>query len=127
MNSARLPQQQLFLIFGFLLLAAVVYLSLSTTVLELPGDTDGHLAHVGAYALMMFWFTRVYRGARSVLFIGAGLMALGILIELLQGYSGYRNFQRADILANALGIAFGWIAGRPLAMRRFSEARQASQ
>ena len=122
MNSARLPQQPLLLIFGFVLLAALVYLSLSTTVLELPGDTDGHLAHLGAYALMMFWFTRVYRGARSALAIGAGLMVLGILVELLQGYSGYRNFERADILADALGIAFGWIAGWPLAMRRLSGA-----
>ena len=125
MHSAR-PPQQLFLIFGFVFLAAVVYLSLSRTVLELPGDTAGHLAHVGAYALMMFSFTRVYRGARSALLIGAGLMVLGVLIEFLQGYGGYRNFERADILADALGIAFGWIAGWPLAMRRLSEARQAS-
>ena len=125
MNSAR-PPQQLFLIFGFVFLAAIVYLSLSTTVLELPGDTNGHLAHVGAYALLMFGFTRVYRGARSALLIGAGLMALGVLIELLQGYGGYRNFERADILADALGIVFGWVAGWPLAMRRLSGARQAS-
>ena len=109
MNTAR-PPQQLFLIFGFVFLAAIVYLSLSTTVLELPGDTDGHLAHVGAYALMMFWFTRVYRGARSALVIGAVLMGLGVLIEYLQGYGGYRNFERADILADALGIALGWVA-----------------
>ena len=125
MNSAR-PPQQLFLIFGFVFLAAIVYLSLSRTVLELPGDTDGHLAHVGAYALMMFWFARVYTGARSALLIGAGLMALGVLIELLQGYGGYRNFERADIVADALGIGLGWIAGWPLAMRRLSEARKAS-
>ena len=125
MNSAR-PSQQLFLISGFVFLAAIVYLSLSTTVLELPGDNNGHLAHVGAYALMMFWFTRVYSGARSALLVGAGLMALGVLIEILQGYGGYRNFERADIVADALGIALGWVAGWPLAMRRLSEARQAS-
>ena len=126
MNSARSPQQQLFLVSGFVLLAAIVYFSLSTTILELPADPDGHLAHLGAYAALMFWFTRIYRGARLALLIAVGLMGLGILIEYLQGYSGYRNFERADMVADALGIALGWAAGWPLAMRRLSGARQAS-
>jgi len=125
MISAR-AQQQLFLVFGFVLLAAVMYLSLSTTVLELPGDSNGRLAHVGAYALMMFWFTRIYRGARSALIIGAGLLALGVLIEFLQGYGGHRDFEYADMAADAVGIALGWAAGWPLAMSRLAEARQAS-
>lgn len=125
MNTARSSQQPLFLYSGFVLLAAIVYLSLSTNILAIPGDAGGHYAHVGAYALLMFWFARLCRSARSVLLVGAALMTVGVLIEFAQGYSGYRHFEVEDMVADAVGIALGWFAARSLTTR-LSGARQAS-
>lgn len=34
-------------------------------------------------------------------------MALGVILEVLQGWSGYRYFEYADMLANTLGVFVG--------------------
>ncbi|MNJ74215.1 VanZ like family protein [compost metagenome] len=48
------------------------------------------------------------RGRR--LMITAGLLGYGVLIELLQGLTGYRFAEWADLLADGLGIALGVLA-----------------
>lgn len=108
---------------GLLLIAALVYFSLSRTVLALPVDASGHVAHVGAYTAIMFVFTRASPGARVALVTAAALFALGVGIEFLQGRTGYRNFELADMAANAVGIACGWLAARPFAMRMRTRPR----
>jgi glycopeptide antibiotics resistance protein len=38
----------------------------------------------------------------------AGLVSLGVCIEILQGLGGYRYFEYADMLANSGGVLMGW-------------------
>jgi VanZ family protein len=92
------------------LMVAVIYLSLSTTIIQLPGDPGGRYAHVAAYTLLMFSFAYAYPNARAAVVIAAALLALGIAIEYFQLYFG-RNFERADMVADAVGIALGWLLG----------------
>ena len=94
---------------AWVLVAAVVYLSISTTIVELPGDAGGHYTHVAAYALLMFVFSHAYREARAALILAAALFALGIGLEYVQRYSGYRNFELADMVSDAVGIGLGWL------------------
>lgn len=37
-----------------------------------------------------------------------GLLAYGALIELLQGLTTYRSAEALDVLADGIGLAFGW-------------------
>jgi VanZ family protein len=97
---------------GCALIAAIVYVSLMPNPPQLPGNGDKY-GHIAGYEVLMFWFMQAYRGRRSRLLIGAALAILGIGLEFLQGYTGYRNFERADMLADGVGIALGWLVGPP--------------
>jgi VanZ family protein len=74
------------------------------------GDKLGHLA---GYALLMFWFAQLY--ARRAVW-AAGFIAMGIVLELLQGWLGYRSLEGYDMLANTAGVLLGW--GAALSIRR---------
>ncbi len=41
------------------------------------------------------------------------MVALGIALEYAQRATGYRSFEVADMVADALGVAIGWLAAPP--------------
>jgi VanZ family protein len=90
---------------GYLLVAAVATAAL---IPPPPGDimASDKLLHLAAYLLLALWFGAIYPRER---FAGVGLWlaALGVLLECLQLATGYRSFDWADALANALGVACG--------------------
>ena len=69
------------------------------------GDKLGHLL---AYGILMFWFCVLYRPLRARAFYAVGFIAMGIALEFVQGWLGYRSFEAADMAANAAGVAVGW-------------------
>ena len=99
---------------AYVLTAATVYLSLSHIVIELPGDHSGRYAHVAAYGLLMVIFSQVYTSGVSSVLIAVALLALGVTLEFMQQWGGYRNFERGDIAADVIGIALGWLVARTL-------------
>ena len=56
----------------------------------------------------MFWFCMVYRRPRARLGYAAGFIAMGIAIEYIQGWTGYRSFEVYDMVADAIGVILGW-------------------
>jgi VanZ family protein len=98
---------------AWLLVGCIVYLSLARLPENLPSPAGDKTAHVAAYALMMFCFMQIYRVRTYRLLIGIGLVLLGVTLEILQGYTGYRALEYADMLANTLGVVVGWAAGPP--------------
>ena len=98
---------------AYVLVAAVVYFSLARLDVDIQAEGGDKVAHVVAYAFLAFWFMQIYVTFRPRLAIAAGLMALGIMLEFLQGYTGYRNFDYVDMISNATGVALGWIAAPP--------------
>jgi VanZ family protein len=97
---------------GCALIGGIVYLSLIPNPPPLPGNGDKY-GHIAGYAILMFWFMQAYRGRRSRVLIAIALAVLGVGLEFVQGYTGYRNFERGDMLADGIGIALGWLAGPP--------------
>jgi VanZ family protein len=95
-----------------LLIAAIVYFSLTPNPPNLAGNGDKY-GHMAGYGLLMFWLMQLYKGGRSRLLIGLGLALLGIGLEVLQAYTGYRTFERGDMLADGIGIALGWLVAPP--------------
>ncbi len=99
--------RNVWLALGWLWVAAVFYLSLTPHPPE-PVSFSGSdkFEHALAYALLMLWFCQLYGERRVRLFLA--FAAMGGVIEILQGLSGYRYFEYADMLANASGALIGW-------------------
>ena len=100
---------------GWLLVLGVIVGSL------LPGPSlpdvafNDKLQHAGAYCLLMVWFAGLYRHGLYPL-IAAGLFALGLGLDLLQGLTSTRSLELTDIAADLAGIAVGfaisqWLLG----------------
>lgn len=102
---------------GWLLVAAVAVLSLLPQPPQPPVLTWDKSHHLLAYGLLMYWFRQSFAPRWGWV---AFLVGLGVALEILQGLSGYRYFEWADMLANTLGVGCGLVlaatpAGRLLA------------
>jgi VanZ family protein len=78
--------------------------------MELPGGDK--LLHFLAYASLMLWFGFIYLPGKASPKIGAGLILIGIIMEILQRMTGYRSFEYSDLLCNLLGVMAGWLFSR---------------
>jgi VanZ family protein len=100
---------------GWLLVALVVYLSLTPhppEALSLPFPNADKLEHGFAYASLSLWFCQIYLQARQRAAVVVALIALGITLEFLQGMGGYRTFEVADMVANSIGALLGFLLAR---------------
>jgi VanZ family protein len=90
----------------------------------LPGDSFPMVAldrlhlsdkfeHFGAYALLAF-LPAVHECRRTVVLAAIGAIALGVGLEFAQLYSGWRDFEIGDMIADAAGVCGGLMAGIPL-------------
>jgi VanZ family protein len=102
----------MWLTIGWLLVVTVIVLSL----VRYGGDPRPHGdkgGHILAYATLMFWFAQIYARGRTRLVIAAGLALMGVALEIAQGFTGYRSFEYADMAANTIGVAIGWLIATP--------------
>lgn len=69
-------------------------------------DKFGHLA---AYGVLMAWWHQIDRNAwrLALLFI-----VMGLLLEILQSLSGFRQGDIFDLAANTCGVLLGWLLAR---------------
>ena len=109
----------LWLFIGWGLVAFVIYLSLVSGPLPIDaiaGDENTHrllygISHVLAYGALMLWFLQLYAHSRRTI-IAIGLVALGIVLEILQGFTADRHPGYMDIVANTTGVVLGWSLGK---------------
>ena len=98
---------------GSILVALVIYLSLTPRPLEIPVENGDKLGHMLAYATLMFWYAQIYARFGSRVRLAIALVAMGIGLEFLQRLTGYRSLEVQDMLAGAIGVLAGWIAAPP--------------
>ncbi len=98
--------RRIWLLLGWGMVAAVVVLSLIPISVDLGGNRD-KLAHATAYGGLSFWFGMIHASRRRQLAIAVALVAMGMVLEFLQGLTDYRTFEVADMIANAIGAALG--------------------
>lgn len=109
MSRPGLIHRLLWLAIGWGLVALVVALSLVPSPPQSGFDQGDKVGHLLAYATLMGWFGQLYPpGWRLAL----AFVALGLVLEILQGLSGYRQASMADMLANTLGVVLGGWATR---------------
>lgn len=98
---------RLWLAMGWLIVAAVIFLSLISKVpINVPVQFSDKVGHIIAYAVLMGWFVQLFRNRRVLLLHAVLLVGLGIGLEFLQGYTG-RHFEYADMVANTIGVLLG--------------------
>jgi VanZ family protein len=104
----------MWLVLGWLLVAAVVIASL-VPARSLPEvNVSDKFEHAMAYVVMTLWFAGIYRRSRYA-HIAAGFFLLGAAIEFAQGAMNLgRQRDYHDVIANAVGISIGlllaWLA-----------------
>lgn len=102
-----------YLIFGWILILLVVLLSLSPESPKVTGfDQSDKLGHLVAYSTLMLWFANIYHGRKERASLILLFIAMGAVLELLQGLVGYRTFQYADMIFNTAGVFLGWLLAR---------------
>ena len=97
------------LVIGAGLVALVAYLSLTPKPLDVPSFFELKSGHVVAYGTLMLWFAQIFRSTQGRIGVGLSLVALGVLLEYVQGVTGYRTFSYSDMRDNALGVIAGLV------------------
>ena len=108
-----LRARRLWLVTGWSLVIVVIYLSLTPTPVNVELEQGDKFFHALAYLALMSWFTNLYENLHERVVIAMGFMLLGIGLEVVQGFVGYRSFEVADMSANAAGVALGWFLATP--------------
>ncbi|QKT03164.1 VanZ family protein [Ectothiorhodospiraceae bacterium 2226] len=104
-NKRPLRYMALWLALGWLFVLLVIYLSLTPSPPPSPGVPQGDkLGHFLVYAGLTGWFLQIYAAREAHLWIAGGFIALGILLEVLQGLGGVRYFEWWDMVANTSGV-----------------------
>ncbi|TCO81377.1 hypothetical protein EV699_1087 [Plasticicumulans lactativorans] len=102
-----LARRRLWQAFAWCGVVVLVVLTLMPDPPEPPSFLAWDKAQHGlAYAGLAWWFRQAFtRRWVWPLF----LVALGVALEFLQGWSGWRTFDTADMLANACGVLAGLV------------------
>jgi len=80
------------------------------------------LQHVAAYAVIAL-LPAIHEKRKVLIAAAIGAVALGILLEFGQLYSGWRDFDVMDMVADAAGVAVGVAAG--VVLRSTARVRRA--
>ena len=104
--------EQLWRLGGWLGVALTLVLSLGPPTVGNDESQIDKLAHLAGYAALMFWWAQLITQRRWRLALT--IMVFGGAIELLQGLNPERQPDPLDALANAAGVALGWLAARAL-------------
>ena len=93
---------------GLVVIGSIWILSLIPHPPSLGIESEDKAQHFIAYGTLMWWWCGlVHRlSRRAMLALACTLM--GIAIEFVQGWTGWRHFDVNDMIANGIGVAIGW-------------------
>ena len=109
-----LVYRKVWLTLGWLMIAFVFYLSLmpSPPEIDIGFKYMDKIEHFTAYVILMGWFSQIYKTTRARIFCVIFFVAMGVLIEVLQGMGSVRFFEYSDMFANTLGVTAAWLITR---------------
>ncbi|MDZ7826181.1 MAG: hypothetical protein U5R48_09445 [Gammaproteobacteria bacterium] len=109
----RLNYRTIWLAAGWLMVAVVVYLSLSPSAPRGPDFPDSDkLMHALTYLVLVAWFGQLYPSSPGRAAAVLGFAAMGAGLEVLQGMGGIRQASWLDGFANLGGALCGWLCLR---------------
>ena len=100
----------LWLTIGYALVALVVFLSLTSSPvdMEMGFPYEDKVFHALAYFTLMAWFSQIYHDKFQRNMIAVVFVFMGVTLEYLQGFDASRYFEFADMIANSIGVALGF-------------------
>ena len=93
---------------GWLLVAIIVWLSITPAPPRIDLEQGDKFGHFLAYGSLMFWFCLLYARRASRIAYGLLWIGMGVGLEFIQGQLGYRTYEVFDMYANTLGVLIGW-------------------
>ena len=113
-SNPYLRYRWLWLLFGYMLIVLVVYLSLASSPIQIDTELpyQDKLFHLLAYFSLTFWFMQIYHIRQHVIFWLVFFLCLGLFMEFLQGFDSERNSEIGDMIANALGVVAALLLSR---------------
>jgi VanZ family protein len=109
------------------IVVALLYFLLSTYLLTLPGSQFPKITwmdkiplfdkwvHIGLFAILTFLWCRVLAQptVKKMLTVAIICLLYGVAIEFIQDrWIPFRSFEAADIIADAVGSAFGFLVSK---------------
>ena len=95
---------------GWLSVCLVVFLSLIPLPPQpLSFEYADKLEHGLTYAFLSLWFCQLYFPTLARTVAITALLGLGVGLEFLQGWTGYRTFDVWDMVANSIGVLIGFL------------------
>ncbi|MEO8134798.1 MAG: VanZ family protein [Betaproteobacteria bacterium] len=98
---------------GWFGVALCIYLTLMPSPPTLNVAEGDKLQHIAAYVALMFWFVQLTADLRTRRRTALALVGLGVALEFAQLATSYREFSVADMAADAVGVALGWLLAPP--------------
>ncbi len=100
----------LWLTIGYALVVLVVFLSLTSSPvdMEMGFPYEDKVFHALAYFTLMAWFSQIYHDKFQRNMIAVVFVFMGVTLEYLQGFDANRYFEFADMIANSIGVALGF-------------------
>lgn len=93
----------------WIVLACYLFLVPNPPFPETGFEYQDKLGHVIIYTLLMAWFGNLYHSRAARIAYAVLFIVMGITLEFLQEMGQDRLFEYADMLANTLGVALGYL------------------
>lgn len=90
-------------------IALLLYLSLTPRPPNIQLNHGDKLGHMLAYGVLTYCWAQVLTAKRQRLALALSFIALGVILEYIQGWTGWRTFDYYDMLANTAGVVTGAI------------------
>jgi VanZ family protein len=105
--------RRLWLLLGWMIVLSVISLSLTPAPIPIPVAEADKLEHLLAYGTLMVWFSNIYEDSIRRATLAISFVAMGIALEFIQQWTGFRTFEIADMAANASGVVVRWAIAPP--------------
>ena len=107
--NPALQYRSLWLTIGYMLVGLVLYLSLTSSPVDIDLDIDyqDKIFHAFAYFTLMFWFAQIYHNKFWRHGFAIAFVLMGAGLEYLQSFDPERYYELADMAANTTGVVLG--------------------
>lgn len=95
---------------GCLLVASVIYLSLTSDPVDfgVSFPYEDKVQHALAYFVLMAWFGQIYHGRSERIIVAMLFIIMGVTLEYFQSFNPHRYAEFGDMVANATGVILGF-------------------
>ena len=107
-DNVNLKYKNFWLLIGYMLIAVVVYQTLTSSPVNINVKVSDKFLHAMGYFVLMGWFVQIFHQKKQRLLWALFLVGMGIGMEFLQDLGGVRFYEVNDMLANGLGVLIAW-------------------